>query len=69
VDIIFVNFNSLVQIDFPENLYNLQVSKAATGLKGTLGKTNMQHCKVYHFELDNACGSAKSTFEFTLTLD
>jgi len=65
-----VNFNSLIQINFPENLYysKFKTSCRKQDLRKT--KTNIKHRKItYRFELDIEPGAGSGAVEFNLKLD
>lgn len=60
-------FNTLVQINFPENL-KFQSSQAATSRR--LERTNLQRCEITRrLELDIGPGAAESAVEFPSTLN
>jgi hypothetical protein len=65
-----VNSNSLVQINFPENLVIITVQKQPLS-NNSLGKINIRRCKVscVCFVLNIGPGTVESTIEFNLTLD
>jgi hypothetical protein len=67
VQIIFVNARSLIEINFPENLFHF--SKEAT-IQQELKNNQHKHFQIMcRFELDIGSGRAESTVESDLTLE
>lgn len=66
---IFVNYNSLHQINFPENL-RISNFQSSQYMAGSLVKTDVEYYKITcWFEFDILPGKMKSTVELNSTMD